>query len=225
VFSGRHRVARPAGTSAVSGYRTPHQTMIVRVLIAVSMMTVAAWVQASAQATGVASVLTVFRAQAGSISSDVLMAIGEPFPVAVRLSVEEAPLASVVEYAFLETCAERGITVRTAASTTENSNHVRILVLEQRAAFDSLDSGVYLRTVRTTCEGRFSPGDGGAVRYLGLFEQTTTDSVESREPMPWTRVETIPEEEPSVFSKALAPLVIISGAALIVYLFFAVRSS
>lgn len=199
--------------------------MIVRVLFAVSMVTVAAWVQAPAQATGLASVLTVFRAQAGSISSEVLAAIGEPLPVAVRLSVEQAPLASVVEYAFLETCAEQGITVRNAASTTENSNHVRILVLEQRAVFDSLDSGLYLRTVRTTCEGRFSPGDGEAVRYLGLFEQTTTDSVESREPMPWTRVETIPEEQASVFSKVLAPLLIISGAALIVYLFFAVRSS
>ena len=199
--------------------------MIFKLFAGVLFVTFAAWTPALAQETGVESVLAVLRQQAGSLSEDVLGAIGVPYPLSLGLSVEEAPLPTVIEYAFLEKFSGRGVTLRSAERTMEYSNRLTVLVFEQRATFDSLSSGGYLRTVRTVIEGRFSPEEGGTVRYLGSFERTSVDTVAAREELPWTRPVSEQDEESSAFSKILAPLVIITGAALIVYLFFAVRSS
>jgi hypothetical protein len=199
--------------------------MTAKSFVAVLLVSVGAWSRVPAQATGSQTVLSVFRDQAASISEDVLRAIGPPYPLSVRLSVEEAPLPAAVEYAFLERFSARGVSLRGAEASMDYSNHLMVLILEQRVRYDSLSSGHYLRTVQTALEGRFSPGDGAPVRYLGSFQRMNVDSVAAMEEIPWSRSIDDSAEGSSTFSRIIAPLVIITGAALIVYLFFAVRSS
>ncbi len=196
-----------------------------RLLLGLTLVLCVAHMPAPAQSSERPSVLTVLRLQASSISKDVLASIESPVPSSMWLSVEEAPLAPVIEYAFLETFSDAGITLRVGDAGSGDSDHLMLLVLEQRAYFDTLGSGGYLRTVRTICEGRFSQAEASSDRYLGLFERIAQDTVAQLEPMPWTRPELDEAYRPGVFSKILTPIVIISGAALIVYLFFEVRSS
>lgn len=199
--------------------------MSARLSVTVSVLSLAALVISPAQESGDSSALSVLRSQAGSISVDVLKAIGPTYPLELQLAVEEAVLPSVVENAFLETFTQRGIRIGESGLSGDGESRLTVLVLDQRAVFVSLESGSYERTVRTVLEGRFAPGEGAPLRYLGSFERTTVDTVRDQESLPWVRQDLETGQESSTFSKILAPLVIISGAALIVYLFFAVRSS
>jgi len=179
----------------------------------------------SAQEPAPQPVAGVFRQQAGEIGSDVLAAMGEAVPLSVALAVEDAPLKRVVENGFLETLAGRGVAVHDAGAFTEGSNTLRVLVLQQSAAFDSLGPAEFRRTVRTVLEARLEAGGSAPIRYLGTFERTLIDTTESPEPVEWIRTGSAPDADDSTFSRIVAPLVIIGAAALIVYLFFAVRSS
>lgn len=179
----------------------------------------------SAQEPAAAPALGVFRQQAGSIASDVLGAMGASVPVSVALAIEDAPLQTVVENALLAELSSRGVAVRTAGAFGDASNTLRVLVLEQRTVFDSLGLDEYRRTIRTALEARLEPGDDAPIRYLGAFERTHEDTVRSPEAVEWVQAAPGSDAEDSTFSRIVAPLVIIAGAALIVYLFFAVRSS
>lgn len=198
--------------------------MSARRFVAVSILLLAASVMCPAQDGGLSSALSVLRSQAGSISVDMLKAIGPTYPLELQLVIEEAALPSVVENAFLETFNQRGIRIGRSELFGDGDNRLTVLVLEQRALFDSLESGLYRRTVRTVLEGRFAPAGGAALRYLGSFERMAVDTVRDRDALPWARQDVTAGQESSTFSKIIAPLVIISGAALIIYLFFAVRS-
>ena len=179
----------------------------------------------TAQESEVPSVLSVFRSQAGEIASDVLRATSDAVPVSVALVVEDAPQQRVVENGFLEVLSGRGVAVHDAGAAADASNILRVLILEQSAAFDSLGVDEYRRTVRTALEARLEAGQGAPIRYLGTFERTSVDTLRSPEPVEWIQGGSAPDAEESTFSRIVAPLVIIGGAALIVYLFFAVRSS
>lgn len=171
------------------------------------------------------TVLGVFRQQAGEIGSDVLRAMSDAVPVSVAIVVEDAPLQRVVENGLLEALSGRGVSVRDAGTSADPSNTLRVLVLEQSAAFDSLGLNEYRRTVRTALEARLEVGLESPIRYLGTFERTFVDTVRSAEALEWIQTTSAVDDDGSTFSRIVAPLVIIGSAALIVYLFFSVRSS
>ena len=196
-----------------------------RLTMAALLVAILAHSYGAAQASAALSVPGIFRQQAGEIGSDVLRAMSDRVPVSVALVVEEAPLQRIVENGFLEALSGRGVAVRDAGTSVDPSNTLRVLVLEQSAAFDSLGPNEYRRTVRTALEARLEVGLGAPIRYLGTFERTSVDTAQSPELVEWIQTGSAPDEEESTFSRIVAPLVIIGGAALIVYLFFAVRSS
>lgn len=199
--------------------------MIARLLTAALFAALLAPLPSFAQEPAAQAAAGVFRQQAGEIASEVLSAMGEVVPVSVALVVEDAPLQRIVENGFLEALAGRGVAVHEAGGFAEAENTLRVLVLEQNASFDSLGLERYRRTIRTVLEARLEPGQGAPFRYLGSFERTQLDTTRSAEAVEWISTGSVPDEEKSTFSRIVAPLVIIGAAALIVYLFFAVRSS
>lgn len=170
-----------------------------------------------------ASSVSVLRSQAGSIANEIIDSLSSGAPSTCVLSVEGALLPGVVENAFVNACVARGVAVRVGRGGSQNETRVDIVVLEQLVRYIEASNGGYERTVTSTFEIRVDSPDLSEQPRTRVLSRTATDHVVSRESIP--ELGTVVEDEPeSVFEHILAPVVVVAGSIVIIYLFFTVRS-
>lgn len=139
----------------------------------------------------------------------------------LTLRVESAPQKTLVENALIEALRTAGFEVRMAES---NSSFplLHVFVVGHSESRRELDGMKIERTIRSGLDARVELSNGTAVT-LGLFSSESRDTLVrgSSSVLPGVTSE---EESVSIFEKIAAPVLLITGAFLIVYLFFTVRS-
>lgn len=143
----------------------------------------------------------------------------------VQLKVEGNELISVVENAFLVALRSKGIQVNLAPEKNTHSHDLRLLILQQTVSYSNLPNGQFLRHSTLSLEARLDSPTNREVLLLETNEKSQTDTVYSKENWPFSLTDPVIElGEKSIFTKLISPLIVITGAALIIYLLFTIRS-
>jgi hypothetical protein len=169
---------------------------------------------------GVASAL-VIRSQLHSIADEVVDHAKLDPKNQVALWVEGEGQRSLAENAFVETLQKRGYTtVLSTGKTSEQMLHVFLLGTDIKIR--AVDEKYSERSINTTLEVRTILGTEHKVYLLGTFHREGKDKAQA---FPSFQIPTLQaEEEESLMQRLLTPLIILSGAALIIFLLFTVRS-
>jgi len=173
------------------------------------------------------SALLVLRAQTASIARDVVRQVKSSLSDSARVvvRVESKTNQTMVENAFVETLSRSLLKPLLPVSAPPGVPAIDVLVLAQSVDYRELPAGAFERTVKTILEARFQPGDGADIEYLGSFQRTSADTVAQRDDVQVIRrsPERVPENA-SFFDRIAGPVLIITGAFLVIYLFFTVRN-
>jgi hypothetical protein len=194
---------------------------IVAILLAFS-----GWSVSRAQTVKAISETVVYNLAAG-IAQEVLDKIESSFPdsgqVAVR--VEGHTNRTTIENAFAEVLSRSRLKPVLGMDALPGGAAIDVLVLGQSVDYRQISSQEFVRTVATNLEVRFQPERSTSAQYLGRFERTSMDTVARRSDMQLFGggEEHVPDDT-SLFDRIAAPVLIITGAFLIVYLFFTVRN-
>jgi hypothetical protein len=170
--------------------------------------------------TGVSS-MSVVRSQLHSIAREVVDQAKLDPQDRVGVFVEgEGPL-SLVENAFIEELQQRNY--RSILGTgIEVEQTVHVLLLGMDIKVRGLDTKWSERSICTNLEVRTVTGTEREARILGTFLRETKDTAQV---FPSVQLSAVPKDDKSgVVPRILTPLIVITGAMLIVYLFFTVRS-
>jgi hypothetical protein len=174
----------------------------------------------AADSIGVASA-AVARSQLRSIAEETLdrAQLDQKYRVAVIVE-GEGPRA-LAENAFVEALQERNyIPVMDIGGASGQSIRVYFLGFDVRVR--ELDHRNMERTVSTELEVRTVKGLQHESRVLGTFRREDKDTAQT---FPENRMPVAaPHGDEGTVQRMLAPLIVISGAVLIIYLFFTVRS-
>lgn len=190
-------------------------------------MLVSLCVSAYAQPSDIASSV-VLKNQAMSIAEEIVaknkIVFGDSS--AVGLFVEDSPRQTLTENVFTDALSRLGYRVLIGAKETRTTNAIQVLVLEQSVRYSEKTAGGFERKTRTVMEARYQGGADDAVHYLGLFTRENIDTVLQRDELalPAFNPESSKENSSSFFDRIVGPALIITGAFLIVYLFFTVRN-
>jgi hypothetical protein len=173
------------------------------------------------------SALLVLRAQTASIARDVVRQVKSSLPDSARVvvRVESKTNQTMVENAFVETLSRSLLKPLLPVSAPPGVPAIDVLVLAQSVDYREIPAGAFERTVKTILEARFQPADGADIEYLGSFQRTSADTVAQRDDVQAIRrsPERVPENA-SFFDRIAGPVLIITGAFLVIYLFFTVRN-
>ena len=164
---------------------------------------------------------SVIRLQLQSIADVVIDQAKLDPKVRVTLWVEGEGLRSLAENAFVETLQKRSYTsMLSAGKTSEQTLHVFLLSTDVKVR--AVDEKYSERNINIALEARTILGAEREVHLLGTFHRETKDTAQI---FPSLQLSVLPaNEEESVMQRLLTPLIIISGAVLIVFLLFTVRS-
>ena len=176
------------------------------------------------QAQGSDSVLSVVRTQLRSMGNDIGRAIKEkvPAPATLELQVEASSGKTMLENALIEAISEAGYVLRLPGKE-HTTPALHVLMLNQTVGHRELQGAGFERSIRSELEARLEGKDGN-VMYLGSFSAVTLDTVMQRGPVVLPVMETRTDSTPSLLEKIAGPVFLITGAFLIIYLFFTVRS-
>ena len=176
------------------------------------------------QAQGSDSVLSVVRTQLRSMGNDIGRAIKEkvPAPATLELQVEASSGKAMLENALIEAISEAGYVLRLPGKE-HTTPALHVLMLNQTVGHRELQGAGFERSIRSELEARLE-GKHGNVMYLGSFSAVTLDTVLQRGPVVLPVMETQTDSTPSLLEKIAGPVFLITGAFLIIYLFFTVRS-
>jgi hypothetical protein len=194
--------------------------------IVAAVLMVLGWRTARAQLSET-NARVILRAQTAGIAQDVAKKIGRSLSDSVRVVVRvEAPANQMmVENVFVETLSRSFLRPLLPNSAPPGVPAIDVLVLAQSVDYREIPAGAFERTVRTILEARFQPEGGADVKYLGTFERATADTVAHRDEAQVFGRRLGPSlESASFFDKIAGPVLIITGAFLVVYLFFTVRN-
>jgi len=163
----------------------------------------------------------VIRLQLQSIADEVFDQAKLDPKVRVALWVEGEGPRSLVENAFVETLQKRSfISVLSTGKTSDQTLHVFLLSADIKVR--AVDEKYSERNIGIALEVRTVLGMEREVRLLGTFHRVAKDTAQV---FPSLQLSVLPaNEEESVMQRLLTPLIIISGAVLIVLLLFTVRS-
>jgi hypothetical protein len=166
----------------------------------------------------------VLRSQAGGVAEETLGKLGTSLKGVDQLilNVDGGSSRTLIENAFLELLNREGIHTSLRTVQGVGIEALQIVVLEQGVRYAGLSTGEYRREIRTTIEAREVPRDSSAMKYVGTFSRSDVDTVAFREEggiLPIAR-----DSERTLFDKLVGPMLLIGGAFLVVYLFFAVRN-
>jgi hypothetical protein len=166
----------------------------------------------------------VLRSQAGGVAEETLGKLGTSLKGVDQLilNVDGGSSRSLIENAFLELLNREGIHTSLRTAQGVGIQVLQVVVLEQGVRYAALSTGDYRREIRTTIEAREVPRDSSAMTYVGTFSRSDVDTVAFREEggiLPIAR-----DSERTLFDKLVGPVLLIGGAFLVVYLFFAVRN-
>ncbi|MGA3287568.1 MAG: hypothetical protein ABSD46_09090 [Bacteroidota bacterium] len=164
---------------------------------------------------------SVIRLQLQSIADEVFDQAKLDPKVRVALWVEGEGPRSLVENAFVETLQKRSfISVLSTGKTSDQTLHVFLLSADIKVR--AVDEKYSERNIGIALEVRTVLGMEREVRLLGTFHRVAKDTAQV---FPSLQLSVLPaNEEESVMQRLLTPLIIISGAVLIVLLLFTVRS-
>jgi hypothetical protein len=169
---------------------------------------------------GVASA-SVIRVQLQSIADEVINQAKLDPKGRVALWVEGEGPRSLAENAFVETLQKRSYTsVLNAGKTSDQTLHVFLLSTDIKVR--TVDEKYSERNISIALEVRTVLGTEREVHLLGAFHREAKDTAQV---FPSLQLLMLPaNEEESVIQRLLTPLIILSGAVLIVFLLFTVRS-
>jgi hypothetical protein len=176
-----------------------------------------------AQTAGLSATL-VLRSQAASLAEETFSRLDQSLSKVdqIGVTVEGGTARALVENAFLDLFARKGIRAVLQGPRATTDHLVQITVLDQSVRYAGVSDGEYRREVQTAIEARQATRDSAVVQYLGLFKRQDVDTVAFREEGGLLAVSR--EVERTLFDRLLGPILLISGAFLIVYLFFTVRN-
>jgi hypothetical protein len=139
----------------------------------------------------------------------------------VALWVEGEGPRSLAENAFVETLQKRNYASALSGGTTsEQTLHVYLLSTEVKVR--AVNEKYSERNISIALEVRTVLGMEREVHLLGTFQREVKDTAQVFPSLQLSVMQA--NEEESVLQRILTPLIIISGAALIVFLLFTVRS-
>lgn len=175
-------------------------------------------------AQGADSMFSVVRTQMRSMGNDIGRAIKEkvPAPATLELQVEASSGKTMLENALIEAISEAGYVLRLPGKE-HTTPALHVLMLNQAVGHRELQRAGFERSIRSEVEARLEGKDGNVI-YLGSFSAVTLDTVMQRGPVVLPVMETQTDSTTSLLEKIAGPLFLITGAFLIIYLFFTVRS-
>lgn len=180
-----------------------------------------------AQPSEVASTV-VLKTQVASIAEEIVtknkIVFGDS--ITVELKIEGGLHQTLTENAFTDALNRLGCRVMVGTKETRPTNSLQALVLEQNVRYSEKTASGFERKTRTVLEARYQRGADGGVQYLGVFTRESVDTVLQRDELalPALNHESSKENSVSFFDRIAGPALIITGAFLIVYLFFTVRN-
>jgi len=156
-----------------------------------------------------------------SIAGEVIDSAKLELKSQVALWVEGEGQRSLAENAFIETLQKRGYTtILSTGKTQEQTLHVFLLGTEIKVR--AADEKYSERSIITAIEAKTILGAERKVYLLGTFQREGKDKAQIfpsfQMPVPQA------DEEESLIQRLLTPLIILSGAVLIIFLLFTVRS-
>ncbi|MBN1396908.1 MAG: hypothetical protein JXA06_02645 [Bacteroidetes bacterium] len=193
---------------------------LIRFILLLSLMTGMVQVMRAGDSVGVAAA-SVIRTQLQSIAGEVVgkAKLDKKEKIVLRIEGEEQRLPA--ENAFVETLQKHGYkTVLNTGSAPEQVLH--ILLLGSEIKINSADEKYFERSIITGLEARTIIGEDREIRVLGTFSREKKDRAQV-----FPSFETAPariDADESWTEKLLTPLIVLSGAALIIFLLFTVRS-
>jgi len=141
--------------------------------------------------------------------------------VRVALWVEGEGSRSLAENAFVETLQKRSYTSVLSTGKTLDQT-LQVFLLSTDIKVRAVDEKYSERNISIAIEVRTVLGTEREVRLLGTFHREAKDTAQV---FPSLQLSVLPvNEEESVMQRLLTPLIIVSGAVLIVFLLFTVRS-
>jgi hypothetical protein len=169
---------------------------------------------------GVASA-SVIRMQLQSIADTAINQAKLDPKVRVVLWIEGEGPRSLAENAFVETLQKRSYTSVFSTGKTLDQT-LQVFLLSTDIKVRAVDEKYSERNISIALEVRTVLGTEREVRLLGTFHREAKDTAQV---FPSLQLSVLPaNEEESVMQRLLTPLIIISGAVLIVLLLFTVRS-
>ena len=189
----------------------------------ITLLSVITAVEARSQSTGPGALL-VLRTQASSIIEEGWPQLADSLlrPGNIWLSVEGGSAKRVVENAILEYCAQRGFRPQLSGYQESTGEKIQVTILEQAIQYRPVEDGASQREIRTAVEMRRIRGRDEQVVYAGPFMRRAIDTVQARDDGGLAELRNA--EERSFVDRLMGPVLLISGAFLIVYLFFTVRN-
>jgi len=141
--------------------------------------------------------------------------------VRVALSVQGEGMRPLAENAFVEALQKRSYaSVLSSGKISEQTLEVFLLATDIKVR--AVDEKYSERNISIALEVRTILGAEREVRVLGTFHREAKDTAQI---FPSLQLSVLPaNDEESVIERLLTPLIIISGAVLIVFLLFTVRS-
>lgn len=171
------------------------------------------------------SVGVAFRELAADVAQEFFQKSSAVGLSSISLSVEGTNLTSFVENAFIDGFLTRKIRASLGKASEKNVFDLNLLVLDQSVGFTDLESGGYERKIQLRVEARLVRMSDGSFEFLETFQRERTDTVDVKETwMVYGNHREKVGEEASFFSKLFTPIIVLTGTALIIYLFFTVRS-
>lgn len=164
---------------------------------------------------------TIIRSQLQSLANEVVEQAKFDSCNRVNLWIEGDEPRSLAENAFTESLQKKNIQAILKTDTASEWT-LHIFLLESTVAVQKIDTLKLTRDIRTVLEARTIKGKEREVHLLGTFQREMKDTAQV---FPSAQISGgLEGEQEGGFQKLLTPLIVISGAILIVYLLFTVRS-
>ncbi len=164
---------------------------------------------------------SVIRSQLHSIADEVVGRAKLDPESKIALWVEGEGQRSLAENAFIETLQKRGYTtLLSTGNALEQTLHVFLLGTDIKIR--AVDEKYFERSISTKLEARTILGAEREVHLLGTFHREGKDKAQAFPSFHVPALQT--DEEEGLMQRLLTPLIILSGAVLVIFLLFTVRS-
>jgi hypothetical protein len=163
----------------------------------------------------------VIRSQLQSIANEVVEQAKFDSAGQVVLWVEGEEPRSLAANAFIETLQKRGYTT-VLHEETSKGQALHVFLLRTDCKIQKLDAKYFEREIHIALEARTTIGTDRKVRFLGVCHRESKDTAQVFPSVQVSGVRVVDEE--NLIQQVLTPIILISGAVLIVYLLFTVRS-
>jgi hypothetical protein len=213
-----HALSRLQWAGFVEGFHLIHRLRSISFILLTALLFGMLSVSYARDSVAVSSAY-VIRLQLQNIADEAVDQAKLDSKVQVTLLVEGEGPRTLAENAFIETLQKRGYSsVISTGKTSEQTLHVFLLSTDIKVR--AVDEKYSERNINTAVEVRTVLGMDRKTLLLGNFHREGKDTAQV-----FPSVQTPTTEEESVMQQLLSPLIIISGAFIVVYLFYSLRSS